>query len=188
MSGDRYFINDQNEVHFLTFTIIDWMDIFIRKEYKDIIVDALNYCVVNKGLEIYAWCLMTSHLHLIARVKVPGNLSSTIRDFKSFTAKQVINAINKGPESRKDWLLQKFRYAGKFDKRISQYKFWQESNHAIALGPYDIGMYHQKVNYIHNNPVIEHIVEFPEEYVYSSAKDYHGKKGLVAVIVDDGIG
>lgn len=60
MSGDRYKIQDQQGIHFVTFTVVGWLDVFIRREYKDIIVDSLNYCIKDKGLVVYAWCLMTS--------------------------------------------------------------------------------------------------------------------------------
>jgi putative transposase len=64
MSADNYFITDQNAVYFLTFTTTDWVDIFTRKEYKIEIVNSLNYCIQNKGLTVFAWCLMSNHIHL----------------------------------------------------------------------------------------------------------------------------
>jgi putative transposase len=70
-----------------------------------IIVDSLNYCIVNKGITIYAWCLMTNHLHLVARANEGSKLSDFIRDFKKFTAKKIIEVIKEEPESRKEWLL-----------------------------------------------------------------------------------
>ena len=82
MSGDRYRIGDQHAAYFLTFTIVDWVDIFTRKEYKLVITDSLNYCIAEKGLEVFAWVLMSNHLHLIARAKEGFVLSHTIRDFK----------------------------------------------------------------------------------------------------------
>lgn len=51
MTAENYFIKDQNSVYYLTFTIIDWVDVFTRKEYKMVIADSLNYCIGNKGLE-----------------------------------------------------------------------------------------------------------------------------------------
>jgi putative transposase len=69
MSGDRYYIRDQNALYFISPTIINWLDVFIRLEYKYVIVDSLNYCVDKKGLNIYAWCLMTSHMHLVASAR-----------------------------------------------------------------------------------------------------------------------
>ena len=73
MSGDKYLITDQHATYFLTFTIVEWIDIFTRKDYKPIIVDSLNYCIAHKGMECFAWVLMSNHMHLIIRAK--GNSS-----------------------------------------------------------------------------------------------------------------
>jgi hypothetical protein len=42
------------------------------------------------------------------------------------------------------------------------------------------------INYIHNNPVEEGLVFKPEDYVYSSARDYSGERGLLdnVIVVD----
>lgn len=60
-------VSDQHSVYFLTLTIEGWVDVFTRKEYKLEVVDSLNFCVERKGLEIFAWCLMSNHLHLLCR-------------------------------------------------------------------------------------------------------------------------
>lgn len=182
VSGDRYTITDQQGIYFLTFTVVDWLNVFTRRSYKDTIVDSLNYCIAQKGLIVYNWCLMSNHLHLIASAKEDAKLSDIIRDFKKFTAKKIIEQIQQEGESRKEWLLKHFEYAGKYDKRIKQYKFWREDNHALYLHPTETKIIDQKVDYIHNNPVVEGIVESPEEYLYSSAIDYAGEKGLVNIV------
>ena len=76
-------------------------------------------------------------------------------------------------------MLYRFEFAGKFDNRISKYRFWQDTNHAILLDRNEL--IDQKINYIHQNPVRAMIVERPEEYIYSSARDYSGEKGIVAI-------
>lgn len=179
MPADNYFIKDQNAVYFLTFTVVDWVDVFTRKEYKVVVADSLNYCIANKGLEVFAWCLMSNHLHLVCRAKENYRISDIIRDFKKFTAKAILEIIETEPESRRDWMLYRFEFAGKFDNRISKYRFWQDTNHAILLDRNEL--IDQKINYIHQNPVRAMIVERPEEYLYSSARDYSGEKGIVAI-------
>ena len=179
MTSDNWFIKDQNAVYFLTFTIVDWVDVFTRKEYKTVITDSLNYCIETKELEVFAWCLMSNHLHLICRSGGNYRISDTIRDFKKFTAKTILEIIKSDPESRRDWMLHRFEFAGKFDKRISKYRFWQDTNHAILLESNE--MIDQKLNYIHNNPVRAMIVTKPEDYLFSSASDYSGEKGLVNI-------
>ncbi len=102
MTTENYFIKDQNSVCCLTFTIVDWIDVFSRKEYKIVIVDSLNYCIGHKGLEVFAWCLMSNHLHLVCRAIEPARISDIIRDFKKFTAKTILDKIETEPESRRD--------------------------------------------------------------------------------------
>ncbi|WP_373511272.1 transposase [Persicitalea sp.] len=83
-------------VFYLTFTIVGWMDVFTRPTYTKEIVDSLKFCQQRKGLEIYAYVIMTNHLHLIA-CRADGELVHTIRDFKSFTAKRLLNLLFENP-------------------------------------------------------------------------------------------
>jgi putative transposase len=179
MTSDNWFIRDQNAVYFLTFTIVDWVDVFTRPVYKNVITDSLNYCIESKGLEVFSWCLMSNHLHLVCRAAENFRISEIIRDFKKYTAKNILDKLLTEPESRREWMLHRFEFAGKFDKRISKYRFWQDTNHAILLESSE--MVDQKINYTHNNPVRAGIVAKPEDYLYSSASDYSGEKGLVNV-------
>ena len=179
MSKDRYFVNDQHAPYFLTMTIVHWIDVFTRKEYKHIIVDSLNYCSKHKGLVVYAWVLMSNHLHLIARIEEPETMTGFLRDFKKFTSKALIAKIQEIEESRRDWLLDKFGFEAYRTRRAEQFKVWQDGSHAVFLG--NNRFIEQKLNYIHENPVRQEIVENPEDYLFSSAVDYAGRKGLVAL-------
>ena len=182
MSDDRYIIEDQNATHFLTFTAIEWIDVFTRKDYKLIIVDSLNFAIRERGLECYAWVLMSNHMHLVAWAKPPFRLSDFMRDFKKFTSKKIVAAIKEIGESRREWLLHKFEYEAKSTGRAENYKLWQDGGHPIYLER-DVERYRQRVNYTHQNPVRQMIVENAAEYLFSSARDYEGRKGLVNVNV-----
>ena len=105
MGGDKYKIADQQQSYFLTLTIIDQVDVFTRKDYKLIIVDSLNYCVASKGLEIFAWVIMSNNIHLMVRAKEGFELSHILRDFKKFTSKAITAKILEIGESRREWLL-----------------------------------------------------------------------------------
>ena len=166
-------------VYYLTLTVEEWIDVFSRPAYKHIIVESLNYCIINKGLEVYSWCLMSNHLHLIASAKEEGNLSDILRDFKKFTSKTLITAIKEIPESRREWMLNLFWYAGKNNKKIKYFKIWQDGNDAQEI--HSDAFLDEKMNYIHNNPVRAELVANPEDYLYSSARDYAGEKGLVDI-------
>ena len=95
--------------YFITLTVAGWIDVFNREEYVEIIYTNLDFCRKNKGLEIYAYVIMSSHIHLIVRQK-DGKFNEWIRDFKSYTAKKLLSAIdNNEKESRKEWMLYMFK-------------------------------------------------------------------------------
>jgi putative transposase len=137
MSGDKYIIRNQHEAYFLTLTVVQWVDLFSRKEYRDIVTDSLNYCIEHKNLELYAWVIMTNHIHLVASCKEPFKLSDFLRDFKKFTSKRFIDKISEIPESRRDWLLDKFSFEARRTKRAENYKIWMDDNHAGRVGDID---------------------------------------------------
>ncbi|TAE66423.1 MAG: transposase [Bacteroidetes bacterium] len=177
----KYKFEDQNKIYFVSFAVVDWIDVFIRPLYKDIFVESLKYCQENKGLELYAWCVMTSHIHLIIGTNGTEKLENIMRDLKKFTSKNIHNAIQKNPqESRKEWLLEAFKQAGIRNSNNTNFQFWQQDNHPIALNTYT--MSEQKLNYLHENPVKEGFCFEPQMYPYSSAIDYQGGKGLLDIL------
>ena len=92
-----------NGIYYLTTTVVEWVDVFTRPVYRDIIVEALKYCQKEKGLVLYSWCLMSNHLHWIASAADGFNLSDIIRDFKKYTSKKIVSEIESNQqESRKN--------------------------------------------------------------------------------------
>jgi putative transposase len=178
--GFHYRINE-GQAHFITMTVVDWIDVFTRKNHKLAIIESLKYCQTHKGLEVFAWCLMPSHLHLIVRSEDSNKLSDTLRDFKKYTSKEIIRLIQEEPESRREWMLDRFEFAGRYNPKIKNYKFWQDGNHPVELVKPEF--IKQKLNYIHNNPVEEMFVSEAHEYLYSSAKNYADMEGLIDVIL-----
>ena len=156
--------------YFITITIICWIDVFSRLEQKYLLVNSLKYCHREKGLVIYAYCIMTNHVHLLCRARDGQILSDIVRDFKKFTSKKIIDNILKHPESRREWMLDLFQKACAHLRRDQKYKVWQNGCHAeIARSNWFIK---QKINYIHNNPVVDKVVASPEDYIFSSASNY----------------
>jgi putative transposase len=166
-----YTIKDQFGQYFITCTVHQWVDIFTRKLYIDILLDSLRFCQKEKGLTIHAWVIMSNHIHLIISSK-KEKLSDIIRDFKKYISTKIVSAIRENPkERRKKWLLWLFRKEEKI-------WFWEEGYHGeeIITQPF----FESKLNYIHLNPVRAGFVEKEEEYVYSSCGDYYGnRKGLL---------
>ncbi|MEQ8478985.1 transposase [Fulvivirga sp.] len=146
MSGDRYKIQDQQACYFITMTVVYWIDVFSRKEYRDIIVDSLNYCTDQKGLKLYAWVVMSNHVHIVGQVESELGMSGFLRDFKKYTSKRIIEAIVEISESRRDWLVDKFSFEAKRTGRAENYKLWKDDNHAIDMS--DINLVN-KIDYIH---------------------------------------
>ncbi len=173
-----YKIEDQTALYYLTLQVVDWVDIFTRQIYRDIVIDSLKFCQQNKGLQIFGYVIMSNHLHLIAN-SPNGGLSETLRDFKKFTARTIINTIANGNESRSDWMLNRFEFNAKRHSRNEKYQFWTHENHAVIL--YSNDFIQEKLEYLHNNPVRAGIVEKPEEYLYSSARNYADLDGLLEV-------
>lgn len=158
------------KAYFVTLTVVNWMDVFIRPEYANILFKNITYCQANKGLEVFAYCLMSSHLHMVALGKTT-RLTEILRDLKSYSAKQIIEAVESNPqESRKEWLCSAFERHGRYNPHNKRYQFWIQDNHPIELFSKDVIL--QKVEYIHQNPVKAGIVAWAEHYVYSSASPY----------------
>jgi putative transposase len=169
----QYKIRDQDKLYFVTFTVIQWLDVFTRREYKDIFLDSIRYCQKHKGLEVCAYCIMSSHIHMIVGRNRRPPLEGIIRDIKKFTAVKIIDAIKDNPqESRKALFLWLFERAGKRNPNNTTYQFWQQHNQPIELNTNE--KIEQRLNYIHNNPVEAGIVLSPEDYLYSSAVNYAG--------------
>ena len=175
---DCYVIKDQCASYFLTFQVIAWVDIFTRECYRKIVVDCFNFCVEHKKLDVHAWVIMSNHVHCILSSR-NGTLSDTIRDLKRYTARRILEAIQQGQESRKEWMLYQFKRAGWMNARNKTYQFWTHENHAVEIDPFLADMGDSKLIYIHENPVRAGFVFNPEDYLYSSSRDYAGLKGLV---------
>jgi REP element-mobilizing transposase RayT len=173
-----YQIKDQEGVYYLTLQVVCWIDIFSRKAYKDIIIENLDYCQKNKGLVVFAYVIMSNHIHLMVQSKT-GNLSNTIRDFKSYTSKVIIDNIEIGNESRKEWMLSLFKHKSMEHARNRKYQFWTHENHAEHI--FTDKFVRQKLEYIHMNPVRAGIVRKPEDYIYSSASNYAGLESILKV-------
>jgi REP element-mobilizing transposase RayT len=177
-----YQIDDPGATHFLTMTVVDWVDIFSRKIYRDILMDSLRYCRAEKGLQIWGYSIMTNHIHCIVRAK-NRNLPSILRDFKRHTSSKILKAIASVPESRRDWMLKRFEFAARKNSREGFYQFWQHNNHAEVILTHDFFI--QKLAYIHLNPVRAGWVDKPEDWIYSSMRNYLGMDGLIEIDVSD---
>lgn len=180
--SSRYKVHDNQMPHFVTSTVVAWIDALSREVYKEIICASLSFCRnEDKGMRLHGWVIMNNHVHLIISAS-PGKLIENImRDFKKFTSKKMVAAIAENPqESRREWMLNMFGYAGRNNNSNKEYQFWQQDYHPIALNTPEKTA--QRLKYLHENPVRAGIVWYAEHYKYSSAIDYYtDKTGLLPI-------
>ncbi len=180
--SSKYKPGDPAIAHFVTFTVVGWIDVFSREDYKEIFTNSLKYCIENKGLKLHAWVLMTNHCHLIISTDT-NRIEYLVRDIKKFTSKQIIQSISGNEkESRRQWMLNLFRYAARNNSNNKEFQFWKQDYHPIELSSFDL--LRQRMNYLHNNPVKSGLVWDAAGYKYSSAIDYQTNQlGLLNKII-----
>src|SRR5690625_5029310 len=175
----RYKFYNPEGAYFVSFATVNWIDVFIKDIYLNILANSITYCREAKGMECFAYCLMPNHVHLIFRDE-NGNPSGLLRDYKKFTAKAVLKAIaGNSREAKKEKLLSIFKKAGENNPQVSKYQFWQHNNLPIEL--WSTAFIKQKLLYIHQNPVEAGLVTETTEWKYSSARNYAEMDAMIEV-------
>lgn len=175
----KYKFYNKAGLYFVSFATVRWIDVFVREQYFIAVVNSLNFCRKSKGMEIYTWCIMPSHVHLVFRAQ-EGNPGDLLRSLKTFTSKEIQKLIKENKkESRKEWMLEMMKQSGLANSNVQNRQFWQQNNHPIGL--WSPKVIDQKVNYIHLNPVKAGFVTEPHHWKYSSAIDYSGGKGVLEI-------
>ncbi len=179
MGRSRYKILNEGYPYFITSSIVNGYNLFSEKRYRDLIVDGLNFMSKQKGIKIYAYVIMSNHIHFISKGK---SLSKCIAGFKSFTARQIIDSMieegNKHGLSR----LKEARVNNKTDR---EHQLWTEGFHPKLI--FSDEVMEQKLSYIHYNPVKAGLVRRESDWIYSSYGDYYGDAtGLVNIVVYQG--
>ncbi|NVK83016.1 MAG: transposase [Cytophagia bacterium] len=177
--GRKYTIQDQDQFYFVTFTVVGWVDVFIRHEYRNIFIESIKYCQKEKGLLVGAWCIMPSHIHLIIGREREQRLEEIIRDLKSYTSRHIRKFIESSPYESRKWMIDLFKIAGSKKSNNKDFQFWQQHNHPIELSTVNITR--QRLDYVHNNPVETGFVDNAREWIFSSARDYEDEKGLIEI-------
>ena len=173
----KYKFHDDAKLYFISFATVHWIDVFTREEYSQIVLNSWKFCQEKKGLEIYGWCIMPSHVHMIIGSN-KNKLEDIVRDMKSFTSTALRKCIKENvQESRKEWIIWMMERAGKKNGNNNDWQLWQQHNKPLEIK--DQEMFDKMLEYIHMNPVMAGFVINPEDWKYSSAKDFSGVKGLV---------
>jgi putative transposase len=186
----KYKFSNPEDIYFVSFAVVGWIDVFTRQIYRDLLLESLNFCRKEKGLMIHAWVIMSNHVHLIISRKGHQKLEDIMRDLKKYSSYKILKEIRENEhESRKECLpagqagmLYLFSKAGHSNSNNKNYQFWRQDNHPIALD-FHSNMFEQKLNYLHENPVEAGLVKKAAEYLYSSAIDYEEGRGLLEIDV-----
>ena len=154
--------------HFVTWSVTEWLPVFVSDAYSGIITRSLEFCRANKGLLVHAYVVMPTHAHAILSVQEGFSASDVIRDSRKFMAKEIVRQLREDGNGLFDWV---FRDAARKEGRPEgSYKVWQSGSHPETLSSEKFVV--QKLEYLHNNPVRKGLVEAPEHWRYSSAPFY----------------
>lgn len=153
--------------YFVTTTVVEWQYIFTSIPCFDIIIDSLKYCIKNKFLHVHGYVIMLNHAHYILSTDDGKILSDVMRDFGTHTSRRLTEFLEQ--EKRFD-LLKVFQRAAEDDGRGNLYKVWQEGFHPITIESDQFFL--EKLQYLHENPVRKGYVDRPEQWRYSSARNY----------------
>jgi REP element-mobilizing transposase RayT len=113
----RYKVLDQTAPHFITSTVVEWLPVFTSSAYCDVLIESLKFCREQKGLKLYAFVIMDTHIHLLAYSE---NLPRLMKEFKSFTALRLIRTLEKSGNTR---LLRDLAYFKRHEKTESSHQF-----------------------------------------------------------------
>lgn len=159
MGRSRYKIHEPLAPHFLTCTVLHWIPVFTRTESVKIIIDSLKHLQEHDNLKLYAYVILENHLHLVAE---SDDIALSMRKFKSYTAKKILELLR---ESNARTILDQLAFYKKAHKSEISYQFWQEGVQPKLIQ--SERMMHERINYIHMNPVKRGYVDQAAHWRYS---------------------
>jgi len=173
MGRSRYKIYEPTHPHFITCTVLHWIPLFTNQQSVQIILDSLRYLQQSDNLKIYAYVILENHLHLVAS---SDNIAKSMKKFKSFTAKELLELLQKQNITT---ILDQLAFYKKAHKQETTYQVWQEGIQPKLIQSEQ--MMRDKISYIHNNPIKRGYVDEAKHWRYSSARDYDGANGLIEI-------
>ena len=169
MTRSRYRIWEKDQAHFLTCTVVGWIPVFTRAETMDTVLESWRYLQQQRGFQLFGYVILENHLHLVAS---SPDLVREMKDFKSFTARRIVDLLETQNVSV---FLDQLAWRKARHKTESQHQLWQEGSHPQQIQSEEMML--QKLEYIHQNPVKRGFVDEPEHWRYSSARNYAGMPG-----------
>ena len=176
MSRTRYKIHDNAYPHFFTCTVVEWLPVFTRQEAVQILLDSWIFLRREGRLTLFGYVVLENHTHFIA---ASDNLVKEIGDFKSYTARRLIDLLE---SANAKTILDQLAFRRARHKQDREYQFWQEGSHPQQISNAQI--MRQKIEYMHFNPVKRGYVDDPTHWRYSSARNYARIPRLIDVTTD----
>lgn len=176
MPRSRYKVLEPSEAHFLTCSVVAWLPLFARPVCAQVVLDCWSFLQEQRRLTLHAYVIMENHLRFIASAP---DLGKELRHFKSFTARRIVEELDRAGARSLLKLLEHHKGAYKPDSR---HQVWQEGSHPQLIQGEP--MWNQKLNYIHENPLRRGYVDDPLHWRYSSARNCAGHRGLIPVCTD----
>jgi REP element-mobilizing transposase RayT len=167
ISNKPYSINKNTLIYFFTDVICGWQYVFTSPEFFQIIINSLSYCRNEKGLYVHGYIIMPNHVHTILSAQ-NNNLSDILRDYKRFTSQKISETLEFMGKQR---MTRYFANIANMIGKGNAHKVWQTGSHPISTESNKF--FHQKLNYMHENPVRKGYVDRPEYWIYSSARNYY---------------
>jgi REP element-mobilizing transposase RayT len=158
-----YRIHEDVALYYLTFSVIEWLPVFVSEETCLIVTESLNFCHREKGLRINAFVIMPTHMHMIVFDAEFNHqrLHQTLVDMRKFTGRRLADHCEQKMPAAFGAVLQKTRRTDR--KR----QFWQPSRHPEAI--WSLEFWRTKVDYLHDNPRRKGLVWDATHWRFSSA-------------------
>jgi putative transposase len=176
MSRTRYRFYEEECPYFITNTVVAWLPVFSHPIFAKIVLDSWRFLQRERDVRIFGYVIMENHVHWIAAAR---ELSERVGQFKSFTARRIIDEMERLGFGT---LLEELRYFKLRHKIDQTYQLWQEGSHPQQIQNDEMML--QKLEYMHHNPLRRGYVDEPVYWRYSSACNYAGLPGLIEVQTD----
>ena len=154
--------------YFITTSVNKFIKLFKEKKYINILLENINFYRTKYEFKLIAYAIMPDHFHWLIYTDQDNaeRISDIMADFKKFTSRKLRKLME---EDKKTQWLNLFKLEN-CRKKNWKYKIWQDGYD--DLGVYSPKVLKTKIDYIHNNPVRKGLVKRPEDYLYSSARNY----------------
>ena len=185
MKLKRRLTYDQGFAYFITTTLSGFVELLNQEKYAQILIRNLDFYRAKSGFKLLAYVIMPHHLHLIILPGSKGSISQIMRDFKKYSAREIVQQLKE--EKRFD-ISDLFHKAAQrhHPKESRRYQVWEDRFDDLAL--YSPEVFGTKLDYVHSNPVKRGLVDTPSDYAYSSARNYDsGDHSVIRVDCEVGL-